>query len=924
MIPSHSFALQLLLLCLTLLLLPQFLTAENPQNSTGSTIHSTVLSNNIDCLPNFTDRISLICKIAAAALLYFSIGIMIIFLQDVKLGFLVGWIIFIQQLVTTGAKAISGLQWSGIVGTIIANIYLILSVVNLDVTYVKAGCNIPAYDFVVFFWSTMIFFLIVIALFTLCAIIYALRLTAEQISADNCKSRYSAWRKRQLHALFMFGALIYLQCTQRMFRAIACQDINGVSVLIIENSTRCWQGAHYSVAIFSIFFIILYSVGFPLLCLYYLKKIWGPRLAIMKIKEEQEKNMKKAIKQLQTLKGNQNYASTHRTATELQATAALTPRTKVGATGLDWQNLEATDKNEQLEQAQWEILENQAKAVRETTARRNLSVMKAAMKLRIVLKKIRQRQTETQPPRKRRWSSLLRSNNKNHNGENLGTRSKLGNVGVVPPASLLTSASSDGAVAKQHTTLPQLETHRFRSEPLKTVQNFPHFLNNTACIEEKFEISEELDEKSRAPEGSEDNLPSAPVFHVTENETEAENERAKDVEALSSPPARSELSEIHIDSENEAASPNETINLQPNNTVNTAENLQGNHNQLNHESKSPTSLSSVVSSVVSSAGSQAKYTSDPLFQQRLRDYSTAHHVVIPSALIESLVDPNTAKDFYFLYRGCRPEVYWFRNMNFLVNFTLAIQSSFTTSPSIQTFIAGLIFLSYFTAGGYLKPFRSTFENTNALIGGSVNTGQCLIFLFLIAVSSTSQQNAGNIIYTIVLLGCIVVALLLVLVHRNGFTVKKYVRLVWNNPRDCCLPCIQHKANKKQQTGAEEAAKLKEKDGNPADLPPKTVEKSAGGSQAKEGDEKSLEKSENHKELCMDSVFFEGLGKEENIPVQLAAIPVFLGEDEVNMKLAQNQTHIEAAQSRQNSSNSRNHSQNNTANELHSIHIQQHN
>eukprot|EP00456_Euglypha_rotunda_P079486 TRINITY_DN763_c0_g1_i10.p1 TRINITY_DN763_c0_g1~~TRINITY_DN763_c0_g1_i10.p1 ORF type:complete len:1178 (-),score=130.33 TRINITY_DN763_c0_g1_i10:10-3168(-) len=96
-----------------------------------------------------------------------------------------------------------------------------------------------------------------------------------------------------------------------------------------------------------------------------------------------------------------------------------------------------------------------------------------------------------------------------------------------------------------------------------------------------------------------------------------------------------------------------------------------------------------------------------------------------------LTDPKREAKYYFLYRDCKPEFYWFRWLSFLTSFLLALESTVSTSIGVSMFIAFLLFLANIWLVIWLWPFERWYQNLRTLAAGLASVGQAMYYMYFL-------------------------------------------------------------------------------------------------------------------------------------------------------------------------------------------------
>ena len=179
---------------------------------------------------------------------------------------------------------------------------------NFDVTFIKPGCSTPQLTFLDVYFISLVVIALSSVMFTAASVVRALlavrssprhkrqsslttpmresgvELAAISGSATARKERAlslhpaaagaSGWwhfRARVTHSHLILGSIMYLRLTTLELQALNCttvvqRDGSILQVLKVDLSTVCYQGAHQQ-AMFVVWpVLLLYCVGFPLLC----------------------------------------------------------------------------------------------------------------------------------------------------------------------------------------------------------------------------------------------------------------------------------------------------------------------------------------------------------------------------------------------------------------------------------------------------------------------------------------------------------------------------------------------------------------------------------------------------------------------------------------------------------------------------------
>jgi len=111
-----------------------------------------------------------------------------------------------------------------------------------------------------------------------------------------------------------------------------------------------------------------------------------------------------------------------------------------------------------------------------------------------------------------------------------------------------------------------------------------------------------------------------------------------------------------------------------------------------------------------------------------------------------LHDPKRAGKYGFLYRGVKDRWWWWRCVNFLTSFVLAMQQALSPSIELKTFLSVFVFAVNILGVGLLLPFKNFVDNLQALCVGTVTGVLVLIYLAVLSGASTSNASRWALFY----------------------------------------------------------------------------------------------------------------------------------------------------------------------------------
>ena len=265
-----------------------------------------------------------------------------------RLGFRVGYILTLQQVILVGLTSTQLLptpkyDW-------LTQVFTDVSIVNLDINMFHPGCAIAALSYVQVFWATLVMVLIALLIFTAAALLRA-SLVVQHIRGEPHKGYWRWWRRsdeaatiplpeptgnyrtdegsdvqgderlrqqrmavmcyihsfsvhlrpdlaagfrmgrssrihwtpvfraRMLQATLACGVLVYLRLTTVILQMLNCGSVENDAgtgsqlVLLVDRRTLCYEGGHLYAAIVAWALLLGFSLGFPLLLLFLLRRI---------------------------------------------------------------------------------------------------------------------------------------------------------------------------------------------------------------------------------------------------------------------------------------------------------------------------------------------------------------------------------------------------------------------------------------------------------------------------------------------------------------------------------------------------------------------------------------------------------------------------------------------------------------------------
>ena len=273
----------------------------------------------LSCGLESAELTELVALLGIAALLFLSLAVAVATASANNLSTAVSAVLVVQHLSVVGKLA--GQQVPATL-TWLVQTFSILSMLNFDIQFIKPGCVVGELSFLTVYWCTIGLMSGVSVLFVVASAVRALlarraeeksrgagqrteethwRLGSEtrswqahKPSHQLCQSELElestaatrptvtnslSWRwrfrARVIHSHLILGSILYLRLTTMGFQAINCTHVlqsDGQYELLlqIDMTTRCYVGTHLYSAFFFIPTLVVFSVGFPLLCFWLL------------------------------------------------------------------------------------------------------------------------------------------------------------------------------------------------------------------------------------------------------------------------------------------------------------------------------------------------------------------------------------------------------------------------------------------------------------------------------------------------------------------------------------------------------------------------------------------------------------------------------------------------------------------------------
>ena len=276
----------------------------------------------LSCGLESAELMELVALLIIAFALFLSLSVAVAVASANRLSTAVSAVLVVQHLSVVGKLAgqqiPSSLTW-------LVQTFSIISMLNFDIQFVKPGCVVSVLSFLTVYWCTIGLVCGASLLFVCASAVRALvsrrrsaaaadaaavrtelvrRLsvqaeahgmsptqarrrsemvvaaaTSPQPAASTMSNGNGDWRwrfkARIIHSHLILGSILYLRLTAMNFQAINCttvvqSDGSTQSVLQIDLTTKCYEGNHLYSAPAIWLLLLVYSIGFPLLCFWLL------------------------------------------------------------------------------------------------------------------------------------------------------------------------------------------------------------------------------------------------------------------------------------------------------------------------------------------------------------------------------------------------------------------------------------------------------------------------------------------------------------------------------------------------------------------------------------------------------------------------------------------------------------------------------
>ena len=246
----------------------------------------------LSCGLQDAEKVELGILLILAVALFMAMAVCVATLSATGLSMAVAAILLLQHFSVVGKLAgqqiPSSYAW-------LTTLFSVMSMLNFDVTFVKPGCAVAALPFLSVYLVTLGLVVGTSGLFALASLIRARLWTLRQARQAKLASERGgggaagqaqpqpamAWswrfRARLMHSHLILGSILYLRLSTMTLQALHCTDVErdqaggAVSVLLIDLTTRCYEGLHLPTAVLVAWpTLFLYCLGFPLLSAYLL------------------------------------------------------------------------------------------------------------------------------------------------------------------------------------------------------------------------------------------------------------------------------------------------------------------------------------------------------------------------------------------------------------------------------------------------------------------------------------------------------------------------------------------------------------------------------------------------------------------------------------------------------------------------------
>ncbi|KNC54757.1 uncharacterized protein AMSG_01608 [Thecamonas trahens ATCC 50062] len=154
-------------------------------------------------------------------------------------------IVVVYSVAKTNAGAMDGT---------LAEAYQVLSIVAMDLRFVRPGCETIPGSYVALFYGAVTMTTL------LCGIMIGLLFTLQWMMPQ----RKVFFIDRMPRALLIFGMMVYITLTTTFLEAVHCVKVGTSYVLSVARDLKCFEGEHMPIFVIGIAGLLLFSVGFPL------------------------------------------------------------------------------------------------------------------------------------------------------------------------------------------------------------------------------------------------------------------------------------------------------------------------------------------------------------------------------------------------------------------------------------------------------------------------------------------------------------------------------------------------------------------------------------------------------------------------------------------------------------------------------------
>ena len=225
--------------------------------------------------------------------IFSCMAVCVAIMSPARLSTAVSGLLLLQHLSVIGKLGASQVPSSM---TWLSELFGVVSLLNWEPGFVKAGCVTPQLPFLAVYAATLVLVCLTSGLFAVASFIRAKRpwrkwlrdgravealpsvppspSSAARSTGDGVVADMPwQWRfkARLTHSHLILGSILYLRLTTLNLQALHCTDVQLTeggslqSVLAVDLSTRCYQGAHLVVSVLLVWpGLLVFSLGFPL------------------------------------------------------------------------------------------------------------------------------------------------------------------------------------------------------------------------------------------------------------------------------------------------------------------------------------------------------------------------------------------------------------------------------------------------------------------------------------------------------------------------------------------------------------------------------------------------------------------------------------------------------------------------------------